>query len=66
MGKNYNYKRGGGIVELIIRDENGMKIDTFKWNMKDKKLEMAIKQIVKSKYNIFNIPESHPTGFFDN
>lgn len=65
MGKNYTYNRKGGIIELIIRDENGMKIDTFKWNQKDKKLEEAIQNILKAKYNIFNFPEIRQTGFFD-
>lgn len=65
MIKNYDYYRKGGIVELIVRDENGMKVDTFKWNQKDKKLEQAIVEILKAKYNIFSFPEVKQAGFFD-
>lgn len=69
--KNYKYRRRGGIVELIVWDENYNKEDTFKWNRNDKKLEKAIAEILFAKYNIdlSRIPlpggEVKEPGFFD-
>ena len=72
--KNYTYKRRGGIVEIIIWDENYNKEDTFKWNRNDKKLEKAIAEILFAKHNIdlsrsLTIPkpveEIKDNGFFD-
>jgi len=71
MGKKYNYKRRGGIVEIIIWDENYNKEDTFKWNRNDKKLEKAIAEILFAKHNIDlsrispPIEEIKESGFFD-
>lgn len=71
--KNYTYKRRGGIVEIIIWDENYNKEDTFKWNRNDKKLEKAIAEILFAKHNIDlsrtlvvpNPVEEKDNGFFD-
>lgn len=71
IGKKYNYKRRGGIVEIIVWDENYNKEDTFKWNRNDKKLEKAIAEILFAKHNIdlsripLPIEEVKQTGFFD-
>ena len=71
MEKNYRYRRKGGIVEIIIWDENYNKEDTFKWNRNDKKLEKAIAEILFAKHNIdlsripLPIHETKETNFFD-
>lgn len=69
MSKNYVFKRKGGIVEVIVWDENYNKEDTFKWNRNDKKLEKAIAEILFAKHNIdlSRIPEPihEQKGFFD-
>lgn len=71
IGKKYKYKRRGGIVEIIVWDENYNKEDTFKWNRNDKKLEKAIAEILFAKHNIdlsripLPIGEVKQTGFFD-
>ena len=69
--KNYTYKRKGGVVEVIIWDENYNKEDTFKWNRNDKKLEKAIAELLFAKHNIdlsrvpLPINEVKQEGFFD-
>lgn len=71
ISKKYKYKRRGGIVEIIVWDENYNKEDTFKWNRNDKKLEKAIAEILFAKHNIdlsripLPIEEVKQTGFFD-
>lgn len=68
----YTYKRKGGVVELIVWDENYNREDTFKWNRNDKKLEKAIAEILFAKHNIdlsrFPAPiheVNKENGFFD-
>ena len=71
MGKDYMYRRKGGVVEIIVWGENYNKEDTFKWNRNDKKLEKAIAEILFAKHNIdlSRIPnpidENKEPGFFD-
>jgi len=54
-------KYGSGILEIIIRDGTGMKLDHFTMNLADKKLQMKIFNIIGSKYGI----EFSRDGFFD-
>lgn len=69
---NYSYIRKGGLVSIIVTDERGIHIDTFKYNRGDKKLEKAIAQILFSKHGIDLTPSApsldelkREAGFFD-
>lgn len=44
-----DYNRGGEIIEVIIRDSSGAKIDTFKCQMKD---FPRILNIIEKKYGL--------------
>ena len=65
-----DYARKGGVVTIIITDEDGSKLDTFKYNRKDKKTEQLIGEIINSKYGInlaptVSVQEAEQRGFFD-
>lgn len=45
-----NYFRRGNLVEIIIRDDSGAKIETHKCNIKDKKKYAAILRYLRDKY----------------
>lgn len=47
-----NYGRSGGTAEITVRDDNGAKIDYFKFNSSDKKQTGKIAQILRDKYDI--------------
>lgn len=51
------YNRGDGILEIIIRDITGTKIDHFKVNLKDGKTQTKIFAMIRSKYGI-NLEEA--------
>jgi len=46
------YNSGDGIIEIIIRDETGAKIESFIVNQQDKRTQRQIAGILKSKYDI--------------
>jgi len=46
------YGQYGTILEIIIRDEHGSKIEGFKINSKDKKAVRKVLRIIKQKYGI--------------
>jgi hypothetical protein len=60
----YN-RRNGEQAELIIKDYSGKKIDTFKWNLSDKKLERKLFSIVRRKYGMFKIEVPNPDKDLD-
>lgn len=68
---NYlDYARKGGVVTIVITDEDGSKLDTFKYNRQDKKTEKYVGEIIFSKYGINLSPtitsgEAESRGFFD-
>lgn len=53
MDNLFEFIRYGEKAELIIRDCSGQKIDVFKWNINDKKLENKFLDIISKKYGIF-------------
>ena len=59
------YNRGDGILEIIVRDETGMKIDHFKVNLNDKKRQARIFKQLKEKYGIDYTTIEEKEGFFD-
>lgn len=40
------------MVEIIIRDEDRVKLDSFKVSQRDKKLQKRVGEILRSKYDI--------------
>lgn len=53
-----SYNKGDGILEIVVKDETGAKIDRFATNLKDKKRFKAIMNILSEKYNLgFNTDE---------
>jgi len=46
------YNQGGEIIEIIIRDAGGGKIETIKFSVNDKKRIKFVIQILKNKYNV--------------
>ena len=60
----YN-RHNGEQVELIIKDYSGKKIDTFKWNLSDKKLERKLFNIVRRKYGMFKVEIPSPDRDLD-
>ncbi|MCK9371129.1 hypothetical protein M0R04_14550 [Candidatus Dojkabacteria bacterium] len=65
MGVYYN--RGDGILEVIIRDDSGGKVEHFKMNLKDVQAQAKLFKILQSKYGIKMTPEDmkEDEGFFD-
>lgn len=53
MTSIFEYNRTGEIAELVIRGALNEKLDTFKWNINDKKTENKIFQFLKRKYGMF-------------
>lgn len=51
--KFYGQSGGADFVEVIIRDFSGAKIETFRWNIEDKKMEASIISLLKKKYGMF-------------
>jgi ferredoxin-thioredoxin reductase catalytic subunit len=47
----------GKIIEIIIREENGIKIEAFKFNSEDRKTVKKILKIIKVKYGVNIAPE---------
>ena len=50
----FRYNQGADIIELVIRDSTGAKIDTYKFNSNDKELSKKINGIISWKYG-FNV-----------
>ena len=48
----FKYNEGGEIVEIIIRDSSGAKMDTFKFKLNDVKLANQILSTLKKKYDL--------------
>lgn len=46
------YNREGEIIEIIIRDAGGGKIETLKFRASDKKRQKFVISLLKSKYGI--------------
>ena len=57
MSRDIEYRRRGKIIEIIVRESNHAKIDTFTYNEKDSKTKNRILKILKEKYNINFIPD---------
>jgi len=51
------YNSIGTTVEIIIRDDSGAKLDSFKINSKDKKSLRKILRLIREKYAIDFTPE---------
>ncbi len=47
-----NYNREGYIAELKILEDDGHKVDFFKWNTVDKKSEQQVLYILRRKYGL--------------
>lgn len=47
-----NYSRSGEIIEIVLRDYSGNRIDNFKCNTKDLKARSKIGSILHEKYGI--------------
>jgi hypothetical protein len=45
-------KHGGLIIQIIIRDGSGAKLDFFTFNLSDKKRQKSIEQVLRDKYDI--------------
>ncbi len=53
------YGQNGMIIEIIVRDENGSKIESFRVNSNDKKTFKKVIRLLKDKYGLdFNIEEN--------
>ena len=65
-----DYTRKGGVVTIIITDEDGSKLDTFKYNRRDKRKEKSIAITINEKYNVnlspeISVKDAEQFGFFD-
>ena len=47
----FRFQSGGEIIEIIVRDEAGTKVDSFKCKMKDSDNFRKILYILKNKYS---------------
>ena len=47
---SFGYNRSGEVVEIIIRDFSGAKIETFKFNISDKSTANRIMNLIYRKY----------------
>lgn len=54
MGKErwLKHNRTDEIVEIIIRDFTGMKLDSFKFNLNEKKVIKTVASILSNKYGL--------------
>ena len=52
MGSSFNYNRSGDIIEIIVRDFSGAKIDIFKFKVRDKNKANYVFKTLKKKYNL--------------
>lgn len=62
------YKRGDGVIEIIVRDQTGRKEDKFVANQKDRKAHKRIGTLLFNKYGIDFTPSidiKEEKGFFD-
>ena len=57
------YTRCDGVIEVIIRDESGKKIDRFICNISDKELYTRLKSIWEKKYGLKNLPTTEQDCF---
>ena len=48
----FRYNQGGEIIEIIIRDSSGAKIESYKFHTQDKVLSNKIMNTLKSKYGL--------------
>lgn len=48
----FRYNQGGEIIEIIIRDNSGAKIESYKFQVSDKSLSIRIMNILKYKYGV--------------
>lgn len=55
--KKVHYRRGDGIIEVTVRDEDGKKVDHFKSNILDKRKIAWIAGYLFSKYGIDMTPK---------
>ena len=46
------YGEGGKVIEIIIRDDGGAKLDVFKFNSSDKNAIKRALKTIRMKYNI--------------
>lgn len=63
-----SYNSGDGIIEIVVRDETGAKIDHFKANLRDNKRQKFISAMLKDKYGLDLVPmelDKEKEGFFD-
>lgn len=71
--RKYNwakYNHGDGVIEVIVRDETGAKLEVFTVNQKDVKGHKRVSLILKEKYGVDftiyeNIKIDKEKGFFD-
>ena len=52
----FKYGRQGEIVEIIVRDMSGAKLDKFKCDCSDKEGIIRISRVLKEKYGISFAP----------
>ena len=48
----FKYNEGGEIIEIIIRDNTGAKIDSYKFKLDNIKLANQILSTIKKKYGL--------------
>jgi len=48
----YRYNSGGEIIEIIVRESNGAKIESYKFNVSDVNRSIRILNTVKKKYGL--------------
>ena len=61
MGSSFVYsRREGKVVIVIIKDSDDRKLDTFKWNEKDKKMKNMCLKTIRDKYGIDLKPTIDP------
>jgi len=61
-----SYNSGDGILEIVVRDETGKKIEHFKMNLGDATRQAFVMRTLQDKYGISFKPELlKDKGFFD-
>ena len=48
----FRYNEGGEIIEITIRESNGAKIETYKFNISDTQRSKQIMNIIRKKYGL--------------